>query len=615
MLTASMTTNLGKAGAYVAQDKAAGTATLAAGPNMGQKARTPYGFRFRAGGFVPSPDEKFSEMHNAALGGYKVKPSEVKKGRLPGISQPIVYNEREQISNIAGKSMISPPSGTIAAKNHRQEAERKLGINPYAGEGFVPNFFPRPNLKTAAGKRQAKGRRGVDYRTVPKVLIDAMQVRYKSRGGYGKKSEIKTTSGIHLRESDYKPSGKGFPGGGSAKQDHKLMMMMTEKGPRGIPMEGIQAWRPTGQRKWNRRAALGIIPNFATTRIPGRGGTTPMGANAISTYEKHLGLGGGAVNLEEFRLALQAQTNMLGHTNVGNTMRAADVRIDRVVKAGHITSGDAATLKGEIKTLQSRGVTGTHVKREQAKKDTAAEKINKTIGTNYWMLTSQQGQAKQNTSSGHAGIRFGYNLAGWKAQGKGKDFKSLLGKHLDPAFSKMYKGMFSGLGIGDKAPKIESLSQYSGVESLSGTLFDGMVKDAIVRSTGAKNDVTKSLLDITNVNNPAVKKLFDVKGVKAGQSGDLKLKAAGAGAQFSAQLYDDLRLSDKSGKLAGRLAGGMPPTSITKARKLLKTAGKEITARKKKGAAAQGHIPNFSPLGKQLRVSPLLKFIAPMLLV
>jgi len=74
---------------------------------------------------------------------------------IPGAGQ-VVYNKAEQVKQFPGMSQpaIMPPQGSSAGKNYAEAFQNKLGFNPYAAMGYIPNFATASN----AIIRQNEGR-------------------------------------------------------------------------------------------------------------------------------------------------------------------------------------------------------------------------------------------------------------------------------------------------------------------------------------------------------------------------------------------------------------------------------------------------------------------------
>ena len=131
----------------------------------------------KSGGFIPnfaSPEQ--TEVYGAYLGGYK--PGAISRMNIPGAGQ-VVYNQAEQVKQFPGMSQpaIMPPQGSSAGKNYAEAFQSKLGFNPYAAMGYVPNFavfnpnkhiqqggfVGRSNKSTAEGLSSLTSLMGINY--------------------------------------------------------------------------------------------------------------------------------------------------------------------------------------------------------------------------------------------------------------------------------------------------------------------------------------------------------------------------------------------------------------------------------------------------------------------
>jgi len=94
----------------------------------------------RSGGFIPNfASPEMAEIYGAYLGGYK--PGKVSRMNIPGEGS-VVYNQAERVKKFPGmvQPAIIPPAGSSAGQRYSQAFQNKLGFNPYAASGFVPNF-------------------------------------------------------------------------------------------------------------------------------------------------------------------------------------------------------------------------------------------------------------------------------------------------------------------------------------------------------------------------------------------------------------------------------------------------------------------------------------------
>ena len=90
--------------------------------------------KIKAGGYIPR-DVQNAEVMGAAIGGYKA-------GKV--INAPVggVMNTAEKVKYIPGfaQPFINPPAGSKAGRMHRIKSINQTGVDPYAANGFLPNF-------------------------------------------------------------------------------------------------------------------------------------------------------------------------------------------------------------------------------------------------------------------------------------------------------------------------------------------------------------------------------------------------------------------------------------------------------------------------------------------
>lgn len=106
----------------------------------------------KSGGFIPNfSSSEQAEVYGAYLGGYK--PGSVSRMNIPGEGQ-VVYNQAEQIKQFPGMSQpaIIPPQGSSAGRNYAEAFQKKLGFNPYAAMGYIPNFATASNAVIRANE-------------------------------------------------------------------------------------------------------------------------------------------------------------------------------------------------------------------------------------------------------------------------------------------------------------------------------------------------------------------------------------------------------------------------------------------------------------------------------
>ena len=93
----------------------------------------------RAYGFVPNFAEGGDEKQMAREGGYA--PGHLKSMNIPG-EGGVIYNSSETVKNFPGLSQpaIMPPVSSKAGENYKKVFGATHGFDPYAANGFVPNF-------------------------------------------------------------------------------------------------------------------------------------------------------------------------------------------------------------------------------------------------------------------------------------------------------------------------------------------------------------------------------------------------------------------------------------------------------------------------------------------
>ncbi len=122
----------------IERQKAASIATAVTGGLIGKGVTAKGGvLKAKSGGFVPN--FAMSEIFGALAGGYN--PGSIKRMSIPG-EGPVTYNSAETVKRFAGMTQpaIMPPQASKAGKNYQDEFKSKLGFNPYASAGFIPNF-------------------------------------------------------------------------------------------------------------------------------------------------------------------------------------------------------------------------------------------------------------------------------------------------------------------------------------------------------------------------------------------------------------------------------------------------------------------------------------------
>ena len=105
------------------------------------------GARRSASGYIPNFNAKQRERNGAVAGGYA--PGSVKSMDMPS-GRMVIYNTAEQVKKVPGfkDPFINPPLDSRAGRDHRQKSMEKYGFDPYASNGFVPNFAKLGSFKS-----------------------------------------------------------------------------------------------------------------------------------------------------------------------------------------------------------------------------------------------------------------------------------------------------------------------------------------------------------------------------------------------------------------------------------------------------------------------------------
>ena len=220
------------------------------------------GGRGKAFGHVPNFNRTDATMETigAISGGYM--PGKIQQMDVPGLGK-ITYNGREEVKHVPGFSQpfINPPEHSKAGKLHKSSAIRKTGINPYAANGFLPNFAGAPkSLSHLIESLKAEGVKGKTF-----------YVEYLKKNG-----EMAERTG---RLGAYKPP--IIKGGGSQYDPLEYDLLryfdMGRGAYRHAKYDNIQKIH-FGSQKYQRNAktgefesyvSAGFIPNFASGRPSG----------------------------------------------------------------------------------------------------------------------------------------------------------------------------------------------------------------------------------------------------------------------------------------------------------------------------------------------------------
>jgi TP901 family phage tail tape measure protein len=138
------------------RERAAAISTTIAGGLLGKGVTTKGGtLRTKSSGFIPN--FAMGEIFGALAGGYN--PGNIRRMNIPG-EGPVIYNSAEKVKKFPGLSQpaIMPPGQSTAGKNYKDAFGSIYGFNPYAFDGFIPNFAPlTPQRVTSITNEILKG--------------------------------------------------------------------------------------------------------------------------------------------------------------------------------------------------------------------------------------------------------------------------------------------------------------------------------------------------------------------------------------------------------------------------------------------------------------------------
>ena len=168
----------------------------------------------RAQGFVPNFADADAERASAAAGGYKA--GVIKTMNVPGEGS-MMYNGAETVKRFPGMTQpaIMPPKKSLAGANYKSAFGAAHGFDPYAADGFVPNFDltsgDRVDLQKSifpSGQNAPKALRGVSLFSAVEMFHKRELSRSQLSQAYGKKTIDSTDLG---KRSEVGPSGKLGP--------------------------------------------------------------------------------------------------------------------------------------------------------------------------------------------------------------------------------------------------------------------------------------------------------------------------------------------------------------------------------------------------------------------
>jgi TP901 family phage tail tape measure protein len=164
----------------------------------------------KSGGFIPnfaSPEQ--TEVYGAYLGGYK--PGAISRMNIPGAGQ-VVYNQAEQVKQFPGMSQpaIMPPQGSGAGRNYAEAFQKKLGFNPYAAMGYIPNFASISTVLKEAGISSLKEAQDYKVKGTKAYEINGITIRQSEleRAFSTKRAQAKLLDASNLATMLVPPEGK-----------------------------------------------------------------------------------------------------------------------------------------------------------------------------------------------------------------------------------------------------------------------------------------------------------------------------------------------------------------------------------------------------------------------
>ena len=111
----------------------------------------------KSSGFIPnfSDVDSMREVLGASFGGYKA--GNIKKINIPQEGQAI-YNTAETVKKFPGfnQPAIIPPKNSLAGKIYKENFIGQNGFDPYAFNGFIPNFQPGRNAQVRQAASEGK---------------------------------------------------------------------------------------------------------------------------------------------------------------------------------------------------------------------------------------------------------------------------------------------------------------------------------------------------------------------------------------------------------------------------------------------------------------------------
>ena len=223
------------------RERAASISTAVAG-NLVARGVTSKGgsLKVKSGGFIPNFSAQ--EIYGALAGGYT--PGNIRKMNIPGQGN-ITYNSAETVKNFPGMTQpaIMPPQGSKAGKNYKKQFSSAHGFNPYASEGFVPNFAISPFQRAQKLFTEARSSKlDIEDLIIKRNYAITPEVRKEIEGIKTDPKKITQTKGEIVTYNASKLGIVGVAGRrGTVDAQTAFSTLGYTKDPRSVKFLGIQA--------------------------------------------------------------------------------------------------------------------------------------------------------------------------------------------------------------------------------------------------------------------------------------------------------------------------------------------------------------------------------------
>lgn len=199
----------------------------------------------KSSGFIPN--YALSEVYGALAGGYK--PGKIKEMNISGEGR-VIYNSAEKVKKFAGMSQpaIIPPQNSKAGKNYKDNFIKKNGFDPYASNGYIPNFITNAfseNVLVSEARQQYRFRRLINQGYQPLRGEEAERAMLRSNEGLFRNGTLVLEGGQvfvksgarglitqQLREKEKLTAGaRGEKEGSKLRRNYVLVYPSTAGGP------------------------------------------------------------------------------------------------------------------------------------------------------------------------------------------------------------------------------------------------------------------------------------------------------------------------------------------------------------------------------------------------